>query len=94
MRSLIGCVHIWRGITIPVSLGNPEDAFRALHFAAQHRIMASADAAKRLTSEFRDDFQQIPWFAVSRMRDGLIHGYDTADREVIWDTVQRLEAVQ
>ena len=59
------------------------------HLAVQHQIMVIGEAAKRLSSEFQNEIDEIPWSAVARMRDRLIHGYDTVDLEVVWETVQR-----
>jgi uncharacterized protein with HEPN domain len=57
--------------------------------AVQHQVMVIGEAAKRLSPEIRNELRQIPWSAVSRMRDRLIHGYDTVDLEVIWETVRQ-----
>ena len=59
------------------------------HLAVQHQIIVIGEAAKRLSPELRDYAKQIPWSAVARMRDRLIHGYDTVDLEIVWDTVQQ-----
>jgi len=59
------------------------------HLAVQHQIMVIGEAAKRLSPEFQNETGQIPWSAVARMRDRLIHGYDTVDLEVVWDTVRQ-----
>lgn len=59
------------------------------HLAVQHQMMVIGEAAKRLSPDSRNELDCIPWSAVARMRDRLIHGYDTVDLEVIWDTVQR-----
>ena len=42
--------------------------------AVQHQIMIIGEAAKRLSRNFRDENAHIPWGAIARMRDRLIHG--------------------
>ena len=59
------------------------------HFAVLHQIMVIGEAAKRISPELRNELGDIPWSAVARMRDRLIHGYDTVDLGVVWDTVQK-----
>jgi len=59
------------------------------HLAVQHQIMVIGEAAKRLSTELQSEIGEIPWSAVVRMRDRLIHGYDTVDLDVVWDTVQQ-----
>ena len=59
------------------------------HLAVEHQIMVIGEAARRLSLEVRDDMSSIPWSAIARMRDRLIHGYDTVDLPVVWDTVKR-----
>lgn len=59
------------------------------HLAVQHQIIVIGEAAKRLSPELRNEMVEIPWSAAARMRDRLIHGYDTVDLEVVWDTVRQ-----
>ena len=59
------------------------------HLAVQHQIMVIGEAAKRLSPELQGNIPEIPWSAIARMRDRLIHGYDTVDLEVVWDTVRQ-----
>lgn len=59
------------------------------HLAVQHQLMVIGEAAKHLTPEYRVGVKDISLSAVARMRDRLIHGYDTVDLDVVWDTVQK-----
>jgi len=54
--------------------------------AVQHQIMLIGEAAKLLSSEFRDRHIEIPWAPIARMRDKLIHGYADVDLDLIWKT--------
>ena len=54
--------------------------------AVQHQIMIIGEATKRLSQAFREENAHIPWAAISRMRDRLIHGYTTVDMRVVWIT--------
>jgi len=69
-----------------------EASFKAdlrTHLAVQHQIMVIGEAAKRLSPELQNAIPGISWSAIARMRDRLIHGYDTVDLEVVWDTVRQ-----
>lgn len=56
--------------------------------AVQNQITVIGEAAKNLSSEFRQMHADIPWNTIARMRDRLIHGYLTVDINVVWDTAQ------
>lgn len=71
--------------------GMDESNFRSdarTHLAVQHQILVIGEAAKRLSPETREHLSGIRWRAIARMRDRLIHGYDTVDLGVVWDTVE------
>lgn len=45
------------------------------------------EAAKRLSDAFRSSHPDLPWKMIAGMRDKLIHAYDEADMEEVWNTV-------
>ena len=45
------------------------------------------EAAARVSPQTRGLYPQIAWRPVIDMRNRLIHGYDTSDRDVVWDTI-------
>ena len=55
------------------------------HLAVEHQIMVIGEAAKRLSPELCNAMSEIPWSSIARMRDRLIHGYDTVD--LVWREV-------
>lgn len=44
------------------------------------------EAAKRLSDALRDDHPDVPWRAMARMRDRLIHAYFGVDWNLVWQT--------
>ncbi|MBN1587839.1 MAG: DUF86 domain-containing protein [Candidatus Omnitrophica bacterium] len=63
--------------------------------AVLHELMIIGEAAKRLSEGFRRDHKSVPWKMIAGMRDKLIHEYDAADIEEVWNTLkQDLPALQ
>ena len=54
--------------------------------AVLHQLMVMGEAVKRLSPETRESHPEIPWALIAGMRDRLIHGYDTVDRDEVWKT--------
>lgn len=52
--------------------------------AILHQIMIIGEAVKRLSPEFRTAHPEVPWSAIARMRDHLIHRYDSVDLAIVW----------
>jgi len=52
------------------------------------QILILGEATKRLSSEFRNRHPEIPWSDIMRMRDRLIHHYESMDPEEIWQAVR------
>lgn len=47
------------------------------------------EATKRLSTELKNKYPQIPWKDVAGMRDKLIHNYFGVDIDAVWDTVKK-----
>jgi uncharacterized protein with HEPN domain len=47
------------------------------------------EATKKLTTEFKERYPDIPWRKMAGMRDKLIHDYFGIDLDAVWDTVGR-----
>lgn len=46
------------------------------------------EAAGRVSQAGQATYTEIPWREVIGMRNRLIHGYDSVDLGVLWDTVE------
>lgn len=57
-------------------------------FAVLHQLMVIGEAVKKLDKEFINDNPVLPWKDIAGTRDILIHNYDEADLEEVWDIVQ------
>lgn len=47
------------------------------------------EAVKRLSTELRQNYSDIPWRKIAGFRDVLIHDYFELDLAEIWDVIQR-----
>ncbi len=45
------------------------------------------EASARVSSEIQTKHPSIPWPQVIGMRNRLIHGYDSVDLDILWDTI-------
>lgn len=56
--------------------------------AVLRRILVIGEATKRLSSEFRQRYPEIPWKEIAGTRDIIVHDYNRVDAERIWDVIQ------
>ena len=56
------------------------------YHAVVYNIMIIGEAANMLTSEFRDNHQEIPWRQIVDMRNVLEHGYYNTSPLFVWET--------
>jgi uncharacterized protein with HEPN domain len=72
-------------------LGNtPRDALifsRVLQLALLHLVEIVGEAAGRVSPTTRARLDAIPWREAISMRNRIIHGYDSVDVTMLWDTV-------
>ena len=45
------------------------------------------EAAKHVPPSVRENYPEVPWSGLARMRDKLIHGYFGVDAEVVWQSL-------
>lgn len=57
------------------------------HFAVVRAIEIIGEAANRVSDDFKKQHPYIPWRDMISMRNRLIHGYDSVDLVLLWDTV-------
>jgi uncharacterized protein with HEPN domain len=62
-------------------------ADRKTVYAVTHAIEIIGEAVKRVPEAVQGRHPQVPWRPMARMRDRIIHGYDTVDPVIVWKTV-------
>jgi uncharacterized protein with HEPN domain len=60
---------------------------RVLQLALVQLIEIVGEAATRIPDDFRANHPNVPWRLAADMRNKLIHGYDTIEYTIVYDTV-------
>jgi uncharacterized protein with HEPN domain len=64
------------------------DKDRMLAFAIMKAIEIIGEAASKISSEARDQCDDIPWTDIISMRHRLIHAYVEVDLDILWLAVK------
>jgi uncharacterized protein with HEPN domain len=51
------------------------------------QIVLLCEAATRTSLEYRNELPEIPWSAAISMRNRIVHGYDSIDWRIVFDTI-------
>ena len=63
------------------------DTDRKLNLSLVRLLEIIGEAARGISSEFRQEHPDLPWKSMIGMRDRLIHGYFDVNLDVVWKTV-------
>ena len=61
---------------------------RMIQDAVIRNFEVIGEATKRLSTEFRAKYSEVPWRRIAGLRDVLIHDYLRVDVEEIWGIIQ------
>ncbi|WP_353684853.1 DUF86 domain-containing protein [Thermodesulfovibrio sp. 3907-1M] len=56
--------------------------------AVVRKLEIIGEAVKQMPKEVKDRFTQIPWSAMAKTRDKIIHFYHGVDYEIVWKIVK------
>jgi uncharacterized protein with HEPN domain len=60
---------------------------RQLNLAIVRLLEIVGEAASRTSADTRSSLPQIPWPEIVGLRNRVIHGYDSVDLDIVWETV-------
>ncbi len=70
-------------------IGLNQDSFLENHMvqdAIVRQLEIIGEATKKISQDFRNKHQDIPWKDMAAMRDKLIHDYIEVDFKMVWNT--------
>lgn len=60
---------------------------RILFFGLAKLIEIIGEASYKLTKEFRENHNELPWEVMISMRHVMVHGYYSIKHEKVWETI-------
>jgi len=63
------------------------DTDRKLNLSLVRLLEIIGEAARGISTQFRQAYPDLPWQSMVGMRDRLIHGYFDINLDVVWETV-------
>ncbi|KAF5035498.1 hypothetical protein DSECCO2_584950 [anaerobic digester metagenome] len=64
------------------------NAAELIQDAVIRNIEIIGEATKKISSDFKVQYKDVPWKEMAGMRDKLIHDYFGVDVDVVWKTIQ------
>jgi len=61
---------------------------RQLNLSLVRLLEIIGEAARGISTEFRQEHPDLPWKSMVGMRDRLIHAYFDVNLDVVWETVK------
>lgn len=52
------------------------------------RLIQISEAVVKLSDEFKEANQSIPWFAIKGLRNRIVHDYGNVDLTIVYETIK------
>ncbi len=87
IEHILGCINnildYTKGLTV-----NDFSENQMIQDAVIRNFEIIGEASKKVSVQFKETYSEVPWRAMSGMRDKLIHDYIGVDAIVIWKTIE------
>lgn len=60
-----------------------------IYYSVMKNVEVIGEAANMLTRDFKEQYQELPWRQIVRMRNVLVHGYAQVSDADLWDTASK-----
>jgi len=60
-----------------------------IYYSVMKNVEVIGEAANMLTRDFKEQYQELPWKQIVRMRNVLVHGYAQVSDADLWDTASK-----
>ncbi len=57
------------------------------YYGIVKNIEIIGEAARMLSDEFKSSHSEVPWRAISNMRNFLVHEYFNVDEDTVWEVI-------
>ena len=51
------------------------------------RLIQISESARKLSDKYRDQHPNVPWTAMSGLRNRIVHDYEGVRLDVVWETI-------
>jgi uncharacterized protein with HEPN domain len=65
------------------------EADEVMQHAVMRLIQIIKEAARKISSEYKDTYHTIPWTQIIGMRNRVVHEYFRVVTEVVWEVVEK-----
>lgn len=52
------------------------------------RLIQISENAVRLSNDFKNEHDEVPWFAIKGLRNRIVHDYGNVDLQIVYDTIK------
>ena len=53
------------------------------------RMIQISESIKKLSTEFKSNYNDIPWVDISGFRNRIVHDYDSTDYSIVYEIVKK-----
>lgn len=87
LRDILDAARLVERWIAPGKLAFIEDEMRQA--AIERKLMVIGEAVKKVSREYRLEWEMVPWLEFGAQRDELVHNYRSTLAENIWDMASR-----